>query len=175
MARMYFEIARGSRSGVWAILENEKPLAFVAGCADVRACYRSVVLRGFVPLSFQVFLALRSPAVWRKLPAVMLYPFRRNESPAKAPPRHISAELLAIAVDEEARGKGLGKMLVHAFERGLAEWEVGEYRVTTNTQEIASNHFYRRLGFEACGTLRHHDLELQQYSKSVRSSDTLGA
>jgi RimJ/RimL family protein N-acetyltransferase len=57
---------------------------------------------------------------------------------------------------------------VGALEQGLRDWGmVGAYQVTTNVQEIASNQFYRKLGFEPYGTIKHHDLTLQRYTKQV--------
>jgi ribosomal protein S18 acetylase RimI-like enzyme len=118
-------------------------------------------------------LALRglfSATVLRKLPSMFLYPFRvgKESDATKSNEPTTHAELLAIAVDQKAHRRGLGRELVEAFEQGLRDWDVrGAYQVTTNVEETASNQFYRKLGFAPYGTIRHHDLTLQRYTKQV--------
>jgi GNAT superfamily N-acetyltransferase len=167
LARLYYEFARAKRSGVWAAVEDDRVTGFLAGCADVKACFRSVLLRGLIPLGLRAMGSIFRPQVWRKAPSLILYPFRSNQNEAqKTSSPH--AEILAIAVTAETRGKGIGRLLIAAFEVGLRDWECsGEYRVTTNSAEVVSNKFYVNMGFEPCGTVRHHSLVLQEYRKSV--------
>jgi GNAT superfamily N-acetyltransferase len=170
---MYYEMSRAPRTGVWAAREDGNVLGFIAGCADVGQTYRAMLLRRGPVFALLALRGIFSATVLRKLPSMFLYPFRvgkRSEqtdaTKSNEPPTH--AELLAIAVDQKAHRRGLGRGLVEAFEQGLRDWNVrGAYQVTTNVQETASNQFYRKLGFAPYGTIRHHDLTLQRYTKQV--------
>lgn len=170
VARMYYEMSRAPRTGVWAALEDEEVLGFVAGCADVGRTHRVMLLRRGPVLALLALRALLRPTVLRRLPAMLLYPLRASAG-ADEEPEAPHAELLAIAVDRRSHRLGLGHRLVEVFEQALREWDVrGAYQVLTNTEEIASNRFYRKLGLEPHGTVRHHDLLLQRYTKQLTPS-----
>lgn len=170
LARLYRAVARAPRAGVWGAMEDGEVVGFLAGCADVRACYRSVVARAGFPLAWRAVPALRSPRVWRKVVAVCLYPYSGHGSPNDSPDR-VSAgrsEILAIAVRADWGRKGIGGTLIRAFEESLVHWGVaGRYRVTTNLAETDANRFYQRAGFAPARRFRHHDLVLQEYVKQV--------
>jgi ribosomal protein S18 acetylase RimI-like enzyme len=167
MTRLYYEMARAPRTGVWAAMENGNVLGFIAGCADVGQTYRAMLLRRGPVFAILALGGLFNLTVLRKLPSMFLYPFRVGRKEQDAPPP-THAELLAIAVDQAAHRRGLGRGLVEAFEQGLLDWGMaGAYQVTTNVEEIASNQFYRKLGFQPYGTIKHHDLTLQRYTKQV--------
>jgi GNAT superfamily N-acetyltransferase len=55
----------------------------------------------------------------------------------------------ALVVTEKARGQGIGRMLVEAAERLLAERGCHLVEVTSNQQLTDAHEFYRRLGYEA--------------------------
>lgn len=173
MTRMYYEMSRAPRTGVWAATEGGSVLGFIAGCADVGQMYRAMLLRRGPVFGMLALRGMFSVTVLRKLPSMFLYPFRvgKTSEQPDAPKTHAPtthAELLAIAVDQQAHRRGLGRGLVEAFEQGLRDWNVrGAYQVTTNVEESASNQFYRKLGFDPYGTIRHHDLTLQRYTKQV--------
>lgn len=163
---LYRELTRASRAAVWVDSEGPRVMGFLAGCADVTECYRDVLASGAASLVPRALPVLGSAAALRKIPDVLFYPFRRGgKSPdgSKGP----RAELLSIATIPEARGRGLGRLLVCAFEAALADWGVSSYCVMTNAAEEVSNAFYRALGFRDGGQMRHHSLTLQRYVKTL--------
>jgi GNAT superfamily N-acetyltransferase len=167
LAHLYRQLARTPRAGVWGVMHAGEVVGFLAGCADVRACYRSVLLRGGFPLALRAASLLYSRTLWRKLPALVRYPLQQARSETAAAQSATAAELLAIAVKADWRGRGIGATLVRAFESSLQEWHVSRYQVATNSAEPGSNAFYRRSGFVATDTVRHHDLVLQRYCKGI--------
>lgn len=165
LTKMYLCIAVAPQSGVWAIVDGDKFVGFIAGCASVQRTYRWLVVNCGFRLAITAGLALCRFTVLRKLYSILLYPFRQRRSLTKT--QTPEAELLAIAIDESEYGKGCGKQLVHAFEASLRQWGVREYRVLTNIAEAKSNAFYRATGFAPDGTIKHHALTLQVYKKVI--------
>jgi GNAT superfamily N-acetyltransferase len=144
-------------------------LGFLAGCADTRRCYLSMLRRAALPLSWLAGRSLLTVSVLRKLPAVAWHPFRAGRRGAsEETPGETGAELLAIAVHAGSRGQNIGRLLVQEFEQGLLAWGVrGSYTVSTNVEEVVSNGFYERVGFLPAAQVRHHALTLQVYRKQV--------
>lgn len=162
---MYLCISRAPKSGVWAIVDGDKFIGFISGCANVGKTYRWLLSHCGIRLAISAGLALLRFTVLRKLYSVLLYPLRQHGSSTNT--LTIDAELLAIAIDESEYGKGCGRQLVHAFEASLLQWGVREYRVLTNIAEVKSNAFYRATGFAPDGTFKHHALTLQAYKKVI--------
>jgi GNAT superfamily N-acetyltransferase len=164
LTRLYLAITEAPRAGVWAVVEGGRLVGFIAGCADVGAMYKWLLLHRIPRLALAAGLSLMRASVLKKIPSVLLYPFTRKKTEATPGP---AAELLAIAVGRDQQGKGTGKRLLAAFEDALRGWGVAEYRVQTNVVEEQSNAFYRRAGFAPTGTRAHHALVLQIYSKTL--------
>jgi GNAT superfamily N-acetyltransferase len=169
LGALYQVLAQAPQTGVWAAFERGRIVGFLAGCADVRRTYHWVLTRP----AMWTRLVVAAPAVWRLGMRRLLSPFTyvrerntRDDGEARAMGSVCAAELLAIAVQPEARGRGVATGLVAAFETELRSWSVSDcYRVSTNVTDPASNEFYRVLGFSPKGTVRHHDLVLQIYEK----------
>jgi ribosomal protein S18 acetylase RimI-like enzyme len=176
LAALYLQIAETPGAGVWVARQDSVIVGFVAGCRDMPAAFRHILARGWVRLAFKAATQLWRPTVWRKVASLALYPIRSRSGERNSdgrtegsPPEPVEAELLAIAVAASARGGGVGRRLVEAFEHDLLRPSgVKTYIVTTNWEDTASNSFYRRLGFEPRDSFKHHDLVLQRYSKSIR-------
>jgi ribosomal protein S18 acetylase RimI-like enzyme len=173
LSRLYYRLASSSRAAVWVVIEDEKVVGFLAGCADIRQSYRSVFARSGLQLSWLALRSVFKPSVFRRLPSVFVYPFQlgkkqTTEESSASPVRR--AELLSIAIDDGCHGRGFGRQLILEFEKELLRWGINEpYWVTTNCDDMNSNAFYRALGFEARGTFKHHSLILQRYCKDVYS------
>ncbi len=157
---------------MWGAVEGERVLGFLAGAADTRRCYLSILQRAALPLSWLAGRSLLSLSVLGKLPALIVHPFRpARRGAGEERPGGARAELLAIAVDAGSRGKNIGRSLVREFELGLLAWGVrGSYTVATNVEDVASNGFYERVGFVPAAQVRHHALTLQVYRKQVEGS-----
>lgn len=163
LTKMYRCIVAAPESGVWVLVDGDKFIGFVAGCANVGRTYRYLMVNCGIGLAFTAAPALFRFAVLAKLASILLYPFRWHKALATNPSPE--AELLAIAIDENEYGKGYGKQLVDSFEASLRQWGVREYRVLTNIAEATSNAFYCATGFTPAGMIKHHALTLQVYKK----------
>jgi GNAT superfamily N-acetyltransferase len=166
LARLYQGLAATPGAPVWLARDQGRVIGFLAGCTDIHVAYRHLMIRHAFSLALAAGSALYRPVVLRKIPALFLYPrCHRPAADASAPSTESGAHLLAIAVTQEAQGRGVGKQLVRCFEDFLSAHGVREYRVATNAEEPASNAFYPALGFQPCGSMRHHALTLRLYKK----------
>ena len=165
LTKMYLCIAVAPQAGVWAMVDGDKLVGFIAGCASVQRTYRWITVDYGFKLAVAAGPALFRFSVLSKLYAILSYPFRRRKILATTPTAE--AELLAIAIDASEYGKGHGKKLVCALEESLRKWGVHAYRVLTNITETESNAFYSAMGFMPAGTIRHHALTLQLYEKMI--------
>ncbi len=165
---LYSQLAQLDDAAVWAAEEDGKILGFLSGTADFKTSYLKVFKKAWAGLIIRGIPSLFKKSVLSKLPAVLLYPFKKHDEKTDEPERDSNAELLSIAVRADAQGKGVGKALVLALENALTEWGVtGDYFVTTNAADPDSTAFYRKLGFLPCGTQKHNNLTLQVFKKPV--------
>jgi GNAT superfamily N-acetyltransferase len=175
VAKLYRELAHAPSAGVWGVIDADGLVGFVAGSVDLRRTYRELLTRGWRRLSVPALRGLVKPAFLRRVASLVRYPFSTAcavDGGDSAPSAIAEPEILALAVAESARRRGIAGRLVSAFEAEmLARGRHGHYRVTTNCAELVSNAFYRKAGFVPSGTLRHHDLTLQIYRKPLPTAD----
>lgn len=168
LAYLYAQLARLNDAAVWAAEEDGKVLGFLSGTVDFKTSYLKVFKKAWAGLILRGIPSLFKKSVLAKLPAVMLYPLKKHDKNTGEPARSSNAELLSIAVRADAQGKGVGRGLVTALEEALKGWGLtGDYFVTTNAADPDSTAFYRKLGFQPCGTQKHNDLTLQVFKKPV--------
>jgi ribosomal protein S18 acetylase RimI-like enzyme len=173
LATLYRELAVAPQTGVWIATEQGQVIGFIAGSADVRRSFRTVLRRAWLPLLRSTSGAVFNPSVFRKAVPLLLYPFRSPATTGHAITGcdSVTAELLAIAISPQAQRRGVGRALVHAFEHAIQSWGAGGYyRVATNHADPGSNAFYCNLGFLPCHRVAHHALMLQVFHKSIDES-----
>jgi ribosomal protein S18 acetylase RimI-like enzyme len=170
LSRFYYEITQLPTAGLWIAEENGKVLGFILGTSDFGKSYADLFKKAWFTLLIMGVRPLLKKGVLKKLPSILAFPFHtRSGSNTKIEnPRGSNAELLSIAVHTDAKGRGIGKALVFAFEQALVEWgQNGLYFVTTNSDDPDSNAFYRKIGFNPIGKQKHNDLILQVYQKEI--------
>jgi ribosomal protein S18 acetylase RimI-like enzyme len=170
LASFYRQLSKGDEVLMYAARRDHKTIGFVAGSVNVMRSLRNIGVIGFAKLAIAGGSNAWQPRLFRAALQTIGYFFRRTEGRIVGTSKEASdparAELLAIAVAEEARGQGVGKSLVNALEQELqSHGRRRGYFVSTNEDEIGSNAFYRATGFTFVGQKRHHDLMLNVYKK----------
>jgi ribosomal protein S18 acetylase RimI-like enzyme len=120
---------------------------FVAGTTDVKMLYKSFLRRDGIVAA--VLAAPRAPKLWRGALETLRYSGRAD---AKLP----RAELLAIAVDGGARGRGLGRALTRGLQDELTRRGVTEAKVVVGADNAAALALYRSTGFRSVGVVDVH-------------------
>jgi ribosomal protein S18 acetylase RimI-like enzyme len=120
---------------------------FVAGVMHQSGFYHRLVKRqkwSFATAAFGAFL--RSPSIAPRLIRALRRPVEAVSAPA-------DACLMSIAVRPESAGKGIGKWLVEAFCKELANRGATAVCLTTDRDKNDQvNQFYQRLGFQLSQT-----------------------
>ena len=177
LSKLYFELASLPESGVWAAINSNRVVGFLAGSSDIRRSYRSVISRMWPSLVVFGLRSARDLRILRKLLTVLIYPFQQPmlTSHIVEECNDVNSEILAIAVSPAYQRYGIGQLLIKRFERGLQQRNIrGYYRVATNLAEPNSNAFYRNVGFIPCHQSKHNDLILQIYVKKVSEAGAMG-
>lgn len=174
LSQLYYELATAPKTGVWVAIRSDKLVGFIAGCEDIRSSYYAVLPRAW-PLFMSLILhVILKPLLCRKIFSILFYPFKSSSmtSHAISACSSIRPEILAIAVGKGIEGQGIGRKLVQSFEEKVLEWNCnGYYRVATNSSDVKSNSFYKKMGFLPCHQIRHNNLILQVYLKNIRQKN----
>ncbi|MFH1574841.1 MAG: GNAT family N-acetyltransferase [Acidobacteriota bacterium] len=169
LEELYQAIARAPESVVWvAESPTGRCVGFIAGTTNVGRCYRAVLCKAWFRLGARLVTRVWRPIVLRRTAQTLLYPLRRRAEGHRrsGAVNAIQAELLSVAVAEEAHGTGVGKALVTALEKAFRSWgHEGEYRVVTDAGDPRSNAFYRALGFVHRLDFTHHEHLMSCYTK----------
>lgn len=156
---LYQGISESDDAFGFVAVRDEKVLGFIACAESVGAVYRQVLKKHFLALVFSILPKLLHWRIIKNAAETLLYPVKAHDNLPRA-------EILSIVVGEEARGTGVGKMLMAAAleefrRRGIAEVKVmvGEW--------LPANEFYKKVGFTLRGQYRHHGYMLNAYVKTV--------
>ena len=143
LCRLYRRIVRTPDSFLLIAQDGEKTVGFLAGSCDVSGLYRSFVLRDGVAAAFaSAGRLLRS---WRRVMETL----HHGASDAAD-----GAELLAVAVDPAARGRGVGILLVNGFLHEIGRRRRDAAHVVVAADNETAIALYRRAGFRTRGEVR---------------------
>ncbi len=166
LTRVYRAVADSRHGFVIAALADETVVGFVAGSTSMHRMYANVLWREGPRLLAAAGVQVLRKALWKRIWDVLSYPLRPKAT--GGPSAKGGAELLAIAVHQDARRNGLGARLLRAFEDEIRKRNGGTvYTVATNVAEVASNRFYVKMGLRPTGRMTHHQLVLQLYAKKL--------
>lgn len=121
---------------------------FVAGTTDTARLYKAFLRSDGVKAA--VLAAPRAPRLWRRAVETLRYPQRADQ----AWPR---AELLAIAVDEGMRGRGLGAQLTRSFQEEVVRRGADRAKVVVAEGNAPAIALYLSQGFRPLGRLDMHE------------------
>jgi ribosomal protein S18 acetylase RimI-like enzyme len=148
--RLYRRIVRSDDSFAYVVTDERDGhvQGFAAATADVGALYRQFALRdGIVAGAVAAPRLLRS---WRRVLETVRYPVGEG---ADLP----AAEILSVAVEHEAGGRGIGRLVVDAATSRLADRGEQAIKVVAGADNTAALHLYER-----CGYAEHSRIEVHE-------------
>ena len=136
LRRLYRRIIRSPESFLLIVDDDATVVGFLAGCTDVASLYRSFLWRdGPVAVLESIWRLLRS---WRRA----LETLRHGTGDSGE-----GAELLAVAVDPAAQGRGAGTLLVEGFLSEIARRGQDTAHVVVAVGNGPAVALYERAGF----------------------------
>jgi ribosomal protein S18 acetylase RimI-like enzyme len=167
LVRLYRRIVRSSDSFLIVAESAGERVGFVAGAMDLGALYRRFAFRDgpFVAAVAGRVLVAQLPRAIETL-RHGIFARARTEEARRGPKTPVSnakdAELLSIAVDPRARGRGTGSVLVDAFVAEARARGARSARVVVAKDNKDAVSLYRRAGFEEA-----EEFELHPGTKSL--------
>ncbi len=149
LRELYRAIANGPGSTALVAEDGSGVVGFTAGVESVGSFYRRFARRHGVSAGFAAAPRLLRPGVLRRVRETVSYPDRSTELP--------DAELLSIAVDADARGRGLGGRLARGLLDELGHRGVGEVKVVVDASNVPANRLYEAVGFRHAREIAVHD------------------
>lgn len=138
--RLYRRIVRSADSFAYVATDDADGhvQGFAAATADIGQLYREFAVRdGLIAGTVAAPRLIRS---WRRVLETVRYPSGEG---ADLP----AAEILSVAVDQQAGGRGIGRRVVHAATQRLAERGEHAVKVVTGVDNTAALRLYERCGF----------------------------
>lgn len=154
LARLYGRVvaSRDCMAHV-AVEPSGRILGFVAASSDVGRLYRRFVVRDGAVAGL-----LAAPRIARSLPRVLetqRYPAKASAPTGAGSLPH--AELLAVAVDGAAAGRGVGRALVEACARDIGRLGVDAMKVVAASHNEAARSLYAGASFVEEATITVHE------------------
>jgi GNAT superfamily N-acetyltransferase len=171
LAVLYKGIANAAGSGVLVAVEGDRCLGFIAYARDVKACYKQVLKLTWPSLMMAMLPNAVNPSIYKKAFETLLYPFLRRDAVKEGIDEKtggLRPELLSMAVAEDARDKGIGKLLVQAVDEEMRRMDVAGYYVVTHGVDERANGFYQRCGFAKTHEFVSHGKPMNEYYKTLR-------
>lgn len=147
--RLYRRVARTPGSFLIIAEAENATVGFLAGSTDVAALYRSFVMRDGVAA------AVACGGRLLRSPGRVIETLRHGSGETGD-----GAELLAVAVDPSARGRGAGTLLVEGFLTEIRGHRQEAAHVVLAADNEAATALYRRAGFQTVERFEmHHGTE----------------
>jgi len=137
LERLYRRVLLRPDAFVIVAADDDRTVGFVAVAADLGALYRSFVVRDGAVAGLRA--APRILASLKRVLETLRYPASERDLP--------DAEILAVAVEASAAGRGVGRALVDAATARMEALGVRAVKVVTAADNVPALGLYRSCGF----------------------------
>jgi len=153
---LYKRICLSKKGFVYVADDKGDIKGFIAGTEDVNKMYKEVLLRGGFLFVIILIRKVFSLSALKRIFQTLFYP-------AKVEKEFCKAEILSVGVKGDARGKGVGSMLMESALNEFRKRDVAMIKALTHDINAASNHYYQKQGYQLKGTVKHHENTLNIY------------
>jgi ribosomal protein S18 acetylase RimI-like enzyme len=155
LTRLYRRVVRSPGSFAYVATDADtdegagdgRVLGFAAATDDISRLYRSFALHDGVLAG--IAAAPRLLRSWRRVLETFRYPAAEGDLP--------TAEILAVAVDETAGQRGIGRAVVDAATSRLAERGIESVKVVAGADNAAALRLYEVCGFAVRARIEVHE------------------
>ena len=137
LARLYHRLVVSPDGFAVVAVRDARVIGFAAGATDLGRIYRSFVVRDGLVASLGA--APRIFGSWRAVLETLRYPGSSDDLP--------EAEILSVAVDLDAAGRGIGRSLLSATLDELTRRGVRAAKVVAGADNRAAVALYTQAGF----------------------------
>ncbi len=146
-------------------------LGVIAGTLDRPGIYRAIVRAHGLRIALSLLANLYRPSVlaWILRAGLGSVLSSRGDRVAARRP---AAELLLVAVEQQAQGTGLARRLVQHMESQFVDWGFrGTYVILTLSTNTRANTFYERIGAQLATRTKTRGYIVHEYHKSLPGRD----
>jgi len=164
VTQLYRCIAESPHGCGLVAVRDGNVVGFVAFATSLNRLYLSVIATKGIRFAFM--LAPR-PLCLQRLKRVFETLFYPARTKGKGLP---AAELLAIAVAPEARGKGIARRLVQEGFRMCRQRGITRLKVLVGADNAAANNLYQKCGFELAEQINSHGVASNVYVAQIKDT-----
>lgn len=154
---LYEAIAESKYSFGFVAVENDKVLGFVAFTTNLNALYKSIMLKKGLRFIFVLAGKMFSLHCIKKVFETLFYPSRIEQMDLP------QAELLSIAISQEARGKGIAATLTKTGFKECARRGITKVKVLVAASNEPANRLYIKCGFNLASQIYNHGVQSNIY------------
>lgn len=164
LCELYLGILQDPESSIWVVERGGRVRAFLAYAKSLSGLYRRVLRSRSWRMALAMFPRILHPRFLKHALETWHYPSTQSEL------RLPEAELLALGVHPELRGRGAGRLLVDQMLARARQDGQREIKVIAGADLDDANAFYQRLGFRHLTQFEHHGRISNVYVISVESA-----
>ena len=153
---LYQSIADSPHNFGFVYEENTEILGFICCSTDTKRMFREILWQSGFRFVFLLWRQIFNVSVVKKICNNIFYP---NKFKVGLP----QAEILSVAVERRAKGKGVGKTLMQMVIAECRKRKILAIKALTDAKNEGSNCYYQKCGFYLVDKVKHHDHYLNIY------------
>ena len=161
---LYREIAKSKYAFCYVCEDESKVIGFICGGLDTKKLFRELILKKGVFLVIPLLRYIMDFGMPRKIVDNIFYPMKFKDKFPKA-------EILSVAVSGEAKGTGVGKIIMERAIQEFGRRGITSVKALTDCKNVASNKYYIKSGFDLVSKVKRHDHYLNVYVLEINNKD----
>jgi len=158
---LYYALTQSKHAFGFVIRENNRTLGFIAFADNLTFLYQAVLKNNFCCFSRILIRRIFSWTHIKKAAETLLYTVKTQHKNLPA------AELLAIVISDQARGRGLASQLLQVGLDECKNRNIDKIKVLVAADNQPANQLYHKFGFQLVGNILSHNIPSNIYVKSL--------
>lgn len=143
------------------VFRNRELKGFVLGVINFPDLFAKIIKHKFIKYSYLLSLSvIKNPLLIKNIIETLFYTKISGKTES-------GAELVVICVKKKYQNKGIGSLLLRRLETVLRDKKISTYKVSTTKDNLISNKFYLRNGFDYIDSFSLYNKEWNLYKRSL--------